>query len=57
MSNLDLDDFFNGSEASRQLFDAILCAVDDFGEMTDRPSKSQVAFRCKKNFAVVWIPG
>jgi hypothetical protein len=55
--DLTIDDFFRGKEQSRRLFDAVWREVDRLGDVTVRVSKSQVAFRRRKNFAVVWIPG
>lgn len=57
MSMLTLDDYFSGREQSRQLFDAVHRAVAVFGLVELRVSKSQVAFRRRKAFAWVWIPG
>ncbi len=57
MPDLTIDDFFQGKEDSRQLFEAIANLVERLGDATVRVSKSQVAFRRKKNFAIVWIPG
>ena len=57
MSDPTIDDFFKGREDSRQLFDAISREVERLGGATVHVSKSQVAFRRKKNFAVVWTPG
>lgn len=57
MTDLTIDDFFRGREDSRRLFDAVSHEVARLGNATIRVSKSQVAFRRKKNIAVVWIPG
>ena len=57
MSDLTIDDFFRGKEDSRKLFDAISREVDHLGDATVQVSKSQVAFRRRKSFALVWIPG
>ena len=57
MSKPDLDDLFRGRVDSRELFDAVSREVKRLGDATIRVSKSQVAFRRKKNFALVWIPG
>jgi hypothetical protein len=51
--DLTIDDFFRGRDDSRRLFDAISREVDRLGDATVRVSKSQVAFRRKKDFAVV----
>jgi hypothetical protein len=55
--DLTIDDFFRGRDDSRRLFDTVARQVDRLGGATIRVSKSQVAFRRKKNFALVWIPG
>jgi len=55
--DLTIDDFFRGREDSRRLFDAVSREIDRLGDTMVRVSKSQVAFRRKKNLAVVWIPG
>lgn len=57
MSDLTTDDFFRGRDVSRRLFNAVARQVDRLGNATIRVSKSQIAFRRKKNFALVWIPG
>lgn len=55
-SESTIDDFFRGRDASRRLFDALSRRIQRLGESTIRVSKSQVAFRRRKNFAVVWVP-
>jgi hypothetical protein len=57
VSDLTIDDFFRDRDDSRLLFDSIVRQVDRLGGAKIRVSKSQVAFRRKKNFALVWIPG
>lgn len=57
MSDLTIDDFFRGRDDSRRLFDAVARQVERLGDAAIRVSKSQIAFRRKKNFALVWIPG
>jgi predicted transport protein len=56
VSDLTIEDFFQGRGDSRRLFDTIFREVNRLGDVTVRVSKSQVAFRRKKNFAVVWMP-
>ena len=51
-----LDEFFLGYEASRTLFEAVRQAVISIGICELRVTKSQIAFRCRKAFAWVWIP-
>ncbi len=52
-----VEDFFRDKAESRRLFEAILRQVERLGDATIRSSKSQIAFRRKTNFALVWIPG
>lgn len=52
-----LDDFFEGQEESRQLFDALRSVVDAIGVAELRVTKSQIAFRRRRAFAWAWIPG
>ena len=57
MPDLTVEDFFRGKADSRRLFEAVLRQVERLGEATISVSKSQIAFRRKKNFALVWVPG
>jgi len=54
---MELDEFFAGQEQSRQLFEALLQAVEAIGPFDLRVTKSQVAFRRRKAFAWAWRPG
>ena len=51
------EEFFKGYENSRQIFETLLSAIEAFGPLELRVTKSQVAFRREKAFAWVWIPG
>jgi len=51
-----LDDFFTGHDLSRAIFNSISAAVEATGPAEVRVSKSQVAFRRRINFAMVWMP-
>lgn len=53
---MTVDEFFKGYKESRQLFDALLSAIEAIGPAELRVTKSQIAFRAGKNFAWVWIP-
>jgi len=53
---MTLDEYFEGHQESRKLFNAVQKAVNAFGDVELRVTKSQVAFRRKKAFARVWIP-
>ena len=54
---MTLDDFFSGQEESRQLLEAVRRAVEAVGPAKLRVTKSQVAFRRRRAFAWLWIPG
>jgi hypothetical protein len=57
ISEMNLDQFFMGYEETRPIFEALRSAIDDFGQVEVRVSKSQVAFKRDKAFAWAWIPG
>jgi hypothetical protein len=54
---MTVDEFFEGRERSRRLYDAIQLDVERLGNAAVRVGKSQIAFRRKRNFAIVWVPG
>ncbi len=54
---LTLYEFFEGYERSELLFDVLVRVIHDTGVYELRITKSQIAFRRRKNFAWVWIPG
>ncbi len=51
------DDYLAGHDLAQQIFAALTSAIDQLGEVTVHTSKSQIAFRRRRNFAWVWIPG
>jgi hypothetical protein len=51
-----MEAFFSLYPASRQIFNALLEAVQIFGQVEVQVKKSQVAFCRKKIFARVWVP-
>jgi hypothetical protein len=51
-----LDEFFAGYEESRPVFDALYTAIEALGPVEIQVSKSQVAFRRRKPFALAWVP-
>jgi predicted transport protein len=55
--DLSIDDFFEDKADSRRLFEAVFRQAERLGDCEMRVSKSQIAFRRKKNFALVWAPG
>jgi len=52
-----LDEFFADHDDSRMLFDALLDRINSIGTADYKVTKSQIAFRRKKQFAWVWMPG
>ena len=52
-----LDEFFEGQELPRQLFEALREAMAAIGPTEVRVTKSQIAFYRRKAFAWAWIPG
>ena len=53
---MTLDDFFDGRNESRLIFDTLRDAVDAVGQAELRVTKSQVAFRRRRAFAWAWMP-
>jgi hypothetical protein len=53
---MTLDEFFQGFEKSRPLFEAVRNAIDAIGSTELRVSKSQIVFWRRKAAARVWIP-
>ena len=53
---MTLDEYFDGYEESRQLFEVLYAEIRSFGSTDLRVTKSQIAFHHGKAFAWVWIP-
>jgi len=53
---MTVDEYFNGHDLSRQLFDALYDMVHEINPVEIRVTKSQISFRRHKAFAWVWIP-
>lgn len=54
---MTLDEFFEGFDASRPIFDAVSQMVCSVGATSVRVSKSQIAFSRRRAFAWAWVPG
>jgi hypothetical protein len=54
---MTLDEYFDGNEESRKLFDALRSLIASIGPTEIRVMKSQVAFYRRHAFAWAWIPG
>ena len=53
---MSLDEFFGDAAQSRQLFDALAHELAKLGKTSLRITKSQIAFRRKRNVAIAWMP-
>lgn len=53
---MTLDEFFGGHDESRALFDAVRVAIGTVGRSDMRVTRSQIAFRRRTVFAIVWMP-
>lgn len=53
---MTLDEYFEGYNESKQLFEALRGMIKSIGTAEIRVTKSQVAFRRRKAFAWMWIP-
>lgn len=51
------NEFFQGYEKSLQLFTVFCDCMKTIGSTTMRISKSQIAFRRKRAFCWIWVPG
>ncbi len=51
------EDFFAGHPLGVSVFRKVQASVRGFGDVQVRTTKSQVAFRRKRGFAYLWIPG
>ena len=51
------DEFFADKILSKELYAAVRREVEAIGEASIRVSKSQIAFRRRRTFASVWMPG
>jgi hypothetical protein len=54
---MEPEDFFAGHPQARAVFDKVRSILEELGPVEVRTSKSQVAFRRKRGFAYLWMPG
>lgn len=54
---MTLDEYFDGNEESRRLFDCLLDRIESMGPVEMVVQQSQAAFRRNKAFAYAWMPG
>lgn len=50
-------DYLDEHPESRALFEQLRRAIIEIGPLEERESKSQVAFRRRRTFALAWAPG
>ncbi len=53
----EVEAYFAASPLGRQVYDAVAALVDEMGPATVRVSRSQVAFRRRRGFCWIWLPG
>ncbi len=53
---MTLDDFFDGHEDSRELFETLYHVIESIGPAQLRVGKSQTSFRRRTAFAWAWVP-
>jgi hypothetical protein len=54
---MELDAFFEGHPFARSVHNRVAAMIESIGPVEVRVSRSQVAFRRRRGFAYVWIPG
>jgi hypothetical protein len=54
---MTVDEYFEGWEESRRLFEVLRSAVETMNAVEIRVTRSQIAFAHRKPFAWAWIPG
>ena len=54
---MTLDEYFNGNNVSREIFDCLRERIESMGPFELVVQQSQVAFRRNKAFAYAWMPG
>jgi|SRR5690606_9679979 hypothetical protein len=53
---MTLEEFFEDRDEARELFDAVIANMADLGRFETRVSKSQIAYRRRRDFAWIWCP-
>jgi hypothetical protein len=51
------DEFFDGYPTARAVYDQVCATLAGIGPFRERITKSQVAFRRRRGFAYLWMPG
>ena len=51
------EDLLDGHLLAKSVYDKVRSCLVDLGKHEVRTSKSQIAFRRKRGFAYLWLPG
>lgn len=51
------EDFLDGQDIAKSVYEKVRACLVDLGPFEIRTSKSQIAFRRKRGFAYLWLPG
>jgi hypothetical protein len=54
---MTVDEFFDGQDLSRQIYNSLFSMVSAIGTADIRITKSQISFCRQKAFAWIWMPG
>ncbi len=50
-------DFLDGHETATSVYERVCLRLSELGPFETRTSKSQIAFRRRRGFAYLWLPG
>ena len=53
---MNFESSLESNETSKALLNSVKSIIEDIGEASMRTTKSQIAFRRKRNFAWMWVP-
>jgi hypothetical protein len=51
------EEFLGESDLGRAVFETVSGMVTSFGDVTIEATKSQIAFKRRRGFAYIWLPG
>lgn len=56
-TSVETDAFLGDSALARSVFEVVRETLAQFDDVTIRTTKSQIAFRRRRGFAYIWLPG
>jgi len=56
-AEIGLDEFFAGHPEAEPIYDRVRVLVEAIGPCKTRVTRSQIAFRRRRGFAYLWLPG